>query len=72
MSVAVAIWILIKAITTQKTFFDTVVYLTSSKLNLLIFMNCIVSILFTIVKMLVFVFFGTIRTVEVKVRVNTC
>jgi hypothetical protein len=48
-------------------FFNTVVYLTSQKVNLLVFLNFFLVSLLQIGNILVWVFFDSIRTIEIKV-----
>ena len=67
-SVLLPIWIVKNTVdTNQGQFFDTVVMLTSNKLNLVLALNGVISILFLIANMLTYVFFGQIRQVESKV-----
>ena len=48
-------------------FFNTVVYLTSQKVNLLVFLNFFLVTLLQMGNILVWVFFDSIRTIELKV-----
>ena len=57
-SVAYATSVVISAIDTHKYFFDIVIDLTSSKVNLAVFFNCIFALLMTISKAFIFIFFG--------------
>jgi len=44
-----------------------VIALTTSKLNLVIFLNCLVVLLTNITNLLIYIFFGEIRPTESKV-----
>ena len=55
------------AVSLHGNFFDVVVDLTSSKINLLIFLNFLLCILLNIYNVFVYLFFGTIRATESKV-----
>ena len=57
-SVGAASFIVAKAARTERTFFDMVIYVTSSKLNLVIFLNCLVVLLTLAGNMMIYVFFG--------------
>lgn len=63
---------MIKAVQNEKTFFDVVMRLTSSKLNLVLFLNCFVVVLSNLGNLLVSIFFGQLRTVESKHLVDKC
>lgn len=52
------------------SFFNTVVYLTSQKVNLLIFFNFFIVLLINVANFLIWVFFDEIRVIEYKVSVN--
>jgi len=62
----------VNAVKTQRTFFDMVIQLTSSKLNLVIFLNCLVVVLTNAANAVIYVFFGSVRTVESKHLVDKC
>ena len=49
-----------------------VIYLTSSKLNLVLFLNCLAVILTNAANLLVSIFFGTVRVVESKYLYDKC
>ena len=49
-----------------------VIYLTSSKLNLVLFLNCLAVILTNAANLLVTCFFGQVRTVESKYLFDKC
>jgi hypothetical protein len=60
-SIVSTVGMIIHAIQKQETFFNTVVYLTSSKINLLIFFNFLVVGLFNLGNFMVWIFFNQIR-----------
>ena len=66
-SIISTIGVIFNAIQKHETFFNTVVYLTSSKINLLVFFNFLVVALFNIGNILVWIFFSQIRSIESKV-----
>ena len=68
LSVLSTIGMILNAIQKHETFFNIVVYLTSQKLNLLIFFNFIVVFLANLGGILVLVFFDKIRSIESKVN----
>ena len=49
------------------SFFNTVVYLTSQKINLLVFFNFIIIVLVNAASLLIWIFFDQIRSIESKV-----
>jgi hypothetical protein len=49
-------------------FFNTVVYLSSQKINLLVFFNFFVVALINLTNILIWVFFDSIRSIEYKVK----
>jgi hypothetical protein len=51
----------------EGSFFNTVVYLSSQKLNLLVFFNFFVVTLINLTNILIWVFFDSIRSIEYKV-----
>lgn len=57
------------AIQKYETFYNIVVYLTSQKINLVIFFNFLSVCLINFVNLLVWVFFDQIRTIESKVSI---
>ncbi len=59
--------VIYNAIQKQETFFNTVVFLTSQKVNLLIFFNFLVVVFMNIGNFLVWIFFDKIRSIESKV-----
>lgn len=69
-SICSTIGMIFHAVQKQETFFNTIVYLTSSKINLLIFFNFLVVSLFNLGNLLVWIFFMEIRSIESKVRVT--
>ena len=69
-SVGTTVSLVANAVSLHGNFFDVVVDLTSSKLNLLIFLNCLLCILLNMYNVFVYVFFGNIREVESKVSSN--
>ena len=71
-SIAVPLGIVLKTIQRERTFFDMVIYLTSSKLNLVLFLNCLAVILTNAANLLVTCFFGQVRTVESKYLFDKC
>ncbi len=72
LSIAVPVGIVVKTIQREKTSLDAVMHLTSSKLNLVLFLNCLLVILSNASNLLVHVFFGQIRTVESKHLIDKC
>ncbi len=58
LSIAVPVGIVIKTIQRERTSLDAVMHLTSSKLNLVLFLNCLLVILSNASNLLVHVFFG--------------
>jgi hypothetical protein len=68
LSVATAVGMVFHAVQKQEgSFFNTVVYLTSQKINLLIFFNFFTVILINMASVLIWLFFDQIRTIESKV-----
>ena len=65
-SIAVPVGIIIKTVQKERNFLDMVMHLTSSKLNLVLFLNCLVVIIANAANLLVWGFFGSVRTVESK------
>jgi hypothetical protein len=59
--------LVVNAVSAHGNFFDVVVQLMSSKLNLLIFLNCLVAVLGQLFYVFVYLFFGAIKQVEHKV-----
>lgn len=57
-SIAMPVGIVIKTVQTERNFFDIVMYLTQSKLNLVLFMNCLFVLLTNAANLLVYGFFG--------------
>ena len=51
----------------EGSFFNTVVYLSSQKINLLVFFNFFVVTLINLTNILIWVFFDSIRSIEYKV-----
>ena len=66
-SLFVPCYIVADALNTHDTLFGTLVYLTSQKLNLLIFFNAVFMIVAMFTNMLILVFFGDILIIEQKV-----
>jgi len=66
-SFLVPVYIVMDALVKHKTAFNTLVNLTSFKLNLLIFFNGIVMLLIQFSNLLIWIFFGDIRIIEQKV-----
>ena len=67
LSTVTTVGMIMNAIQKHETFFNIVVYLTSQKINLLIFFNFLVVILINLEAFLVWIFFDQIRTIESKV-----
>ena len=67
-SFLVPVYIVVDALAQHKTAFNTLVNLTSFKLNLLIFFNGIMMMLVQFSNLLIWIFFGDIRIIEQKVR----
>jgi hypothetical protein len=63
----VPVYIVVDALAQHKTAFNTLVNLTSFKLNLLIFFNGIMMMLIQFSNLLIWIFFGDIRIIEQKV-----
>ena len=72
LSIALTVGIVTNAVKTQRTFFDIVVQLTSSKLNLVIFLNCLIVVLTNAANLMIYTFFGTVRAVESKFLIDKC
>jgi hypothetical protein len=53
----------------EGSFFNTVVYLSSQKVNLLVFFNFFVVTLINLTNILIWVFFDSIRSIEQKVSI---
>jgi hypothetical protein len=67
-SVATTAAVVLHAVQKQEgSFFNTVVYLTSQKLNLLILFNFLVVLLSNLTAVLIWIFFDHIRPIESKV-----
>lgn len=69
-SVAVPVSIVVKTVQSEATFFDMVLSLTSSKLNLVLLLNCLLVVLTNASNLLICCFFGQVRTVESKYLVD--
>ena len=68
MSVIAAGAMVLHAVEKQEgSFFNTVVYLTSQKLNLLILFNFFAVVLVNLTSLLIWIFFDQIRPIESKV-----
>ena len=65
-SIAVPVGIIIKTVQKERNFLDMVMHLTSSKLNLVLFLNSLVVIIANAANLLVWGFFGSVRTVDSK------
>lgn len=72
LSIAFPIGIVLKTVQRERTYFDVVMQLTSSKLNLVLFLNCFVVVLSNMGNLLVHIFFGQLRTVESKHLIDKC
>ena len=72
LSIAIPIGIVLKTVQRERTFFDVIMQLTSSKLNLVFFLNCFVVVLSNMGNLLVHIFFGQLRTVESKHLIDKC
>lgn len=72
LSVALTVGIVVSAVKSQRTFFDIVIQLTASKLNLVIFLNCLVVVLTNAASLMIYVFFGSVRSVESKFLIDKC
>ena len=66
-SLVVPCYIVANAMNNHDTLFGLLVYLTSQKLNLLIFFNAVFMIVVLFTNMLIYVFFGDILIIEQKV-----
>ena len=69
-SLVITVGMVMNAIQKYETFYNIVVYLTSQKINLLIFFNFLMVVLINIVNTLVWIFFDQIRTIESKVSLK--
>jgi hypothetical protein len=69
-SILSTVGIVVNAIQQYTTFFHIVVFLTSSKINLLIFFNCLLVGLINVGNLLVWIFFSEIRPIESKYIVD--
>lgn len=72
LSIAVPVGIVVNTVQRERTFFDVVMYLTSSKLNLVLLLNCLFIVLTNAANLLVGCFFGQVRTVESKYLIDKC
>ena len=72
LSIAIPVGIVVKTVQRERTFFDVVMHLTSSKLNLVLFLNCLAVVLSNAAHLLVYGFFGSVRTVESKHLIDKC
>ena len=73
LSVVTAFAMIVHAVQKQEgSFFNTVVYLTSQKINLLVFFNFFVVALFNMAGIMIWIFFDSIRSIESKVRLFDC
>ena len=71
-SIAVPIGIVVKTVQREKNFIDIVLQLTSSKLNLVLLLNCLLVILTNSANFMVSTFFGVVRDVESKYLADKC
>ena len=69
-AIAVPVAIVVKTVQTQRNFFDIVMHLTSSKLNLVIFLFALIVLLTNAANFMVYCFFGQVRTVESKYLID--
>ena len=72
LSIAVPLGIVIKTVQKENTFFDIVMSLTHSKMNLILFLNCLAVILTNAANLLVYGFFGTVRQSEYNYIIDKC
>jgi len=64
MSLIIPFMIVTDAVKSHETVFGTLVYLTSQKVNLLIFFNGVVVVILLFTNLLIWIFFGDIRIIE--------
>jgi len=67
LSIGSTAYLVVNEIQTKKFLLEVVIALTTSKLNLVIFLNCLVVLLTNITNLLIYIFFGEIRPTESKV-----
>jgi hypothetical protein len=67
LSIGSTAYLVVNEIQTKKFLLEVVIALTTSKLNLVIFLNCLVVLLTNIANLLIYIFFGEIRPTESKV-----
>ena len=58
LSITLPVGIVVNSVQRQKTFLDVVMQLTNSKLNLMLFLNCLFVLLMNAANMMVYTFFG--------------
>jgi hypothetical protein len=59
--------IVIGEVKTKKFLLEVIIALTTSKVNLVVFLNCLIVLLTNAADLLIYIFFGTIRPTESKV-----
>jgi E3 ubiquitin-protein ligase synoviolin len=72
LSVGVTSYVLAESLTLRQNFYYTVLYLTSSKINILILANFFIVLLMCLYSLLVFVFFSEVRNIEKKYISEQC
>lgn len=70
LSIGSTAYLVASEIQTKKFLLEVVIALTTSKLNLVIFLNCLVVLLTNVTNLLIYIFFGEIRPNESKVSFN--
>ena len=71
-AIALPVGIVVKTVQREKNFLDIVMQLTSSKLNLVLLLNCLLVVLSNAANFLVTTFFGAVRDVEAKYLADKC
>lgn len=59
--------IVIGEVKTKKCLLEVIIALTTSKVNLVVFLNCLIVLLTNAADLLIYIFFGQIRPTESKV-----
>lgn len=63
-------YLVLNEVQTKKFLLEVVIGLTTSKLNLVIFLNCLFVLLTNMTNLLIYLFFGEIRPNESKVSLH--
>lgn len=72
LAIALPVGIVVKTVQREKNFIDIVMQLTSSKLNLVLLLNCLLVVLTNAANLMVSTFFGVVRDVEATYLADKC